>query len=222
MSAALPLSTCSSNEWKLLRESLLGTLCRDYRRGRLDADIVDILFSINSCSVFATSSSCSGRIAVIAAPRPHDKRRGGLVATWHRRVKTEELAEAVTEALRRGADWYVWVSAQPVILALHTCRLDAANDASRLLNSLGFKYAGFRFRERSRSYYIVVQGSERLDVPLAVRGRRLRTLEQLDVITDVLNDYLSLAKNRLEELKRAAALLRARFCSGDEEATLCT
>ncbi len=134
--------------------------------------------------------------------------------SWHRRIDSQELIEEL-KRVQGSLEWYVWVSVQPVILALHSCRLDAAAEAARLFANTGFKYTGFRFLPSSASYYITVIGTERLDIPIYVRGRQLIDYGKLELVVEVLNDYLSMAKHKLSLLERAASALKASLCPED-------
>ncbi len=209
MSAVPPASTCSSEQWRQLRSRLVSRLSSEASRGLVDPDILPVLEALNSVPCIVTSSSCSGRIAVFSAPSPGDKRRGGIVAKWHRRVTVKELREATRLASGR----FAWVSAQPVILAFHSCSLAAAQALVEAAEAAGFKYAGYRFTHVS--YYGIIKGAERVDLPLeAVSAMGLGQAAAL------LNEYLTLTKARLERLKRAVASVLPVLSGACDEATL--
>ena len=151
----------------------------------------------------------------MSAPAPGDKRRGGIVARWHRPVTAEEVESALSSARHL----FTWLSVQPVILALYV--LDCADD--RVVEALvraGMKYTGARrLSGCPKAYYVLSMGVERLDVPLAYGGRRVVFGEQLEVAVSMANAMLSLAKAKLELLKRAASSIAALGCC--DEATLC-
>ena len=210
--------SCGSPEWRRLRGRLLTRLARDAGEGLVDSDILDVLVSVNSCPLLATSSSCSGRIALIAAPAPGDKKRGGVVARWHRRVRPEELRSAAEEALA-GGHGFVWVSAQPVMLELYSCRLDVALEVVGAAVRLGFKYSGVR-PSRNGFYVVHIASTERIDVPL--RGPGGLMVEPGEALAELLNSYLTLTKARLGRLRRLAAVV-AVLCGvgvAGEDATL--
>ncbi len=213
MSAEPPRSTCREPHWRQLRGRHLTRLAGDIAADRVDRDIVDLLLALNACPHVVTTSSCSGRIAVFAAPDPADKRRGGILRSWHRRVGVSELADAVEEALVTGHP-YVWVSAQPPLLALYACSHAVADSIAALLEQAGFKYAGYRFSRAGRAYYITVHGTDRIDVPIRVKnvylaGRPSR--EWIAGLASLLNTYLDRAKRSLERLKSALSCTQC-FC----------
>ncbi len=186
---------------------------REASGGLVDPDILDILYSFNSMRCVTTVSSCSGRIVVISAPLPGDKKHGGIVASWHRPVTVEELMEAI----RLARHVFTWVSVQPVVLALYVHGRREAEAVAEALVKAGMKYTGLRPAHTcSETYYVFSMGTERLDIPVSFRGHRLIGDRDIAVIVEMLNTYLSLAKRKLESLRRAASLLHNLLGCGDE------
>lgn len=216
MCAALQLNTCSTVSWRRLREQLMNSFTHALKEDMLDYDIVDMLTAINSVPCIATSSSCSGRIAVFSAPSPGDKRQGGIVYKWHRPVDPAELREAILDARNTGHR-YVWASAQPPILALHTCSLKLADMIADIAINSGYKYTGYKYT--SRSYYMFIIGSERIDIPLVFEGRAIVDLDY-NLLANLLNSYLLLGKRKLNRLRRAFSSTLDLLRKGCEEATL--
>ena len=203
--------------WERLRARLLARLVHDASRSLVDPDVLPVLAALNSLECVATVSSCSGRIAVISAPRPGDKRGGGVVARWHRPVRPRALVEAARMA--RGD--YAWVSVQPVVLALYVRGLGNAFRLAEALVRAGMKYTGVRPSAACPdTYYVLSMGTERLDVPLAFRGRRLMGDEDLEALVEMLNSYLALAKSKLEAVRRAVASAKPALEGCGDEATL--
>ncbi len=196
------LRAMDTGDWCRLRDKYLSRLREDRRRGLVDPDIVDLLRILNGLTCLVTTSSCSGRIAVFAAPQPGDKRRGGIVVSWHRTVRLEEFSSALEEvAGRYSGVAYMWVSAQPVILTMYAYGETIAREVVSLALRAGLKYTGYR-RVDDRIFYIFVLGTERIDIPIMFRGVRLQLRENYSVLVEMLNSYLMLAKAKLERLKR--------------------
>jgi len=216
MHADLPPSTCNTESWTKLRDQLREGFTHALKDNKIDSDIVDLLLALNSIPTIATSSSCSGRIAVFSAPSPGDKRRGGIVYKWHRPVSPMELGKAIEEAVKIGYR-HVWVSAQPPILALHTCCIRLAELIADIAIQAGYKYTGYKFT--SRSYYMFIIGFERIDVPVSFNNRIIIDLNYT-ILADMLNTYLLLGKRKLDRLRRAISSSLDMLQRGCEEATL--
>ncbi|NPA05058.1 MAG: hypothetical protein GXO09_03065 [Crenarchaeota archaeon] len=199
-SGGLGFRRACRGEWFNLRRRLLDRLTQDMSKGLVDPDIAEFLARINKEWWIVTSSSCSGRIVVLAAREPWDKESGRIVARSHSPIDQAWLADALREAEYTGLPC-VWVSAQPPVLTLYVCGeenalrvVDAAIDA-------GFKYACYRPSRRARNaYYVIIKGSERIDVPVKLWGRQIALVDVI-TLTNVLNKYLERGKERLEKLK---------------------
>ena len=194
----------------------MARLAEEAGQGLVDPDILPILVSLNACEHIITTSSCSGRIVVIAAPEPGDKRGSRLLGRWHRRVRVQELQEA----LQRGTGRFVWASAQPPILSLHTCSLHTAELVVRAAHRSGFKYSCYH---GSGIYHVRVLGTNRIDIPIVYNGRYLLRDDAYSTIAEMLNEYLYLGKVVLGKLRRNVTSLLASGCHDwavDGEATL--
>jgi tRNA(Phe) wybutosine-synthesizing methylase Tyw3 len=109
----------------------------------------------------------------------------------------------------------VWISAQPLILALYTPFEELAELVVSASQRVGLKYSGYR-RVKSGLYYVTILGTERIDIPLSYGGKKLCTLDSLDLVASVVNSYLMLAKRKLERFRRILSTLV------DEARQLCT
>ncbi len=203
--------------WCKLRALKLSRLVDEASKGLIDSDILGVLVAFNTIPCVVTVSSCSGRIVFISAPKPGDKKHGGIVAKWHRRVELNEVLEALKLANLQD---YVWLSVQPAVLALYVYGTDNAFKLADILVKTGFKYTGVRRLSSCPStYYVLSMGAERLDVPLIFKGKKIVDDGRLEVVVDMVNSLLTLAKQKLENLKRAAVV--AALTLDCDEATLC-
>lgn len=211
---------CKSREWRELRRSLLSSLDKAIRENKVDSDILDLLEVLNSIYCIATTSSCSGRIAVFSAPLPGDKKHGGIIEKWHRSVSLNELIAAINKAIKINNS-FIWASAQPVIITLHACSFHVAAEILAIAERTGFKYSGLKIAKNS--FYITILGTERVDIPIRINSNvfiDVNDVSKLRSVMDILNTYLSLAKKKLTRLKRAVAANAHILGSICEEATL--
>ncbi|BEP18169.1 hypothetical protein PYJP_15210 [Pyrofollis japonicus] len=212
---------CTSIEWAELRDRLKSNLKNALSKNEVDQDIVDILMLLNSIDCIATSSSCSGRIVVIAAPSPGDKKKGGIQAKWHTTITVHDLIPVLDRLIQRDKYDFIWISAQPIILSIHTCSFSLASTIVRLVESIGFKYSGIK--PHKNSYNILVLGTERIDIPIKIRENifiKELNINNIAIITNILNTYLSLVKRKIQRLKRVLAASLHLLEEKCEEATL--
>ena len=210
------VNACKTERWKTLRQRYIARLVEEAGQGLVDPDILPILVSLNTCSRIVTTSSCSGRIVVITAPEPGDKRGSRFLGRWHRRVSVQELEEA----LQRATGRFVWASAQPPILSLYTCDLSMAELVVNAAHRSGFKYSCYH---GSGIYHVRILGTSRIDVPVAYKGKQLLKDNTYNTIAELLNEYLYLGKVMLDKFRRNVTSLLASSCHDravDGEVTL--
>jgi tRNA wybutosine-synthesizing protein 3 len=193
----------SISEWCEFRKPYILRLIKDLKDHKVDADIVDLLIELNSITCIVSTSSCSGRIALFAAPSPGDKQRGGKIFSWHRCVSVEELGSHIEKVLQEySSEPYVWLSAQPLILTMYVPCENLAENIVSIAQSVGLKYSGYR-RVKQKLYYIFILGTERIDIPLSYGGQRVFGKDTYNLLSSIVNSYLMLAKKKLEKFKRA-------------------
>ncbi len=199
--------------WCNLKKRYLSRLVKDILSGLVDRDIIDLLLLINSCKFFVTTSSCSGRIIIVSAPLPGDKRRGGIVTCWHERVNAGELERTLNKILEASRNNIVWISVQPLIITMYAYDEYAALRFTKIALEHGYKYSGYR-RVSEGFYYVTIVGTERLDIPLMFKG--VHVVNDYKVLVDILNTYLTLTKVKLHSFKRrVTALITSLNCYDD-------
>jgi len=68
-----------------------------------DEEVVEIIGVLNRLDYYYTTSSCSGRVALICIPEIGAKREAEFIGKWHRAVTKEEVSEAI-KAPKKGGD----------------------------------------------------------------------------------------------------------------------
>jgi len=189
----------SLSEWFRLRRRHLLALSQGIGGGLVDPDVIDLLAVLNSCWRMVTVSSCSGRIIVLAAPSPKDKKGARVLGKWHRRVTLEELNRALESLPAAVESRYLWLSVQPPIITLYVYGWLFASRLVSLAERAGFKYSGLK-PFQGNVVYVSILGTVRLDIPLKYDGEILAAPSP--TLIHMINDYLYLAKSTLVRLKR--------------------
>jgi len=138
------------------------------QRSGADEGIAGILQKINARADYYTTSSCSGRIALILLPEIGAKREARFIGKWHRPVVSGEVLAVMVDA--PFAEGELWLLAQPPIIHV-ACRSVAKAEALlRLALDAGFKYSGMKGIARATGIAVVeIFSTERMDVPVASR-----------------------------------------------------
>ncbi|NQE44788.1 tRNA(Phe) 7-((3-amino-3-carboxypropyl)-4-demethylwyosine(37)-N(4))- methyltransferase 1 [ANME-1 cluster archaeon GoMg2] len=162
-----------------------------------DDEVEGILEKLNSFESFFTTSSCSGRIALICVPEIGAKREAEFFGKWHRSVKIAEVLEALNSA-EKGE---VWLISQSPILHVSCMGLENAKVLLRIAIESGFKYSGIKAISRGDEKVVVeIMSTERMDVPLGKDGVVFCSESYIDFILSKANFMLERGKRKLKRL----------------------
>ena len=149
-------------DWLNARRRALERLRDHARKGLVDEDILEFLLEFNEKHGCAfTTSSCSGRIAVIEGADIFDKRAARIVSETHDPSTCEQLLAAIEEEPREGA--IRWLSLQPPILHFAVLTLDAAQRIVSLAEESGFNRNCYK-RYRPGGFHVEVAASDKLTI----------------------------------------------------------
>jgi len=168
-----------------------------------DEEIAGIIEKINSFDDFFTTSSCSGRIALICIPEIGAKREAKFIGKWHRPVTKEEVLEAIklkssAEASEKGE---VWLLSQSPILHVSCRGLEKAKMLLRIAIQSGFKYSSIKAIANSKDNekaIVEIVSTERMDVPLGKDGVMFCSEAYMDFILSKANYMLERGKGKLK------------------------
>ncbi len=173
------------------------------RIGGADEEVAGIIERLNSFEGFFTTSSCSGRIALICLPEIGAKREAEFIGKWHRSVTKEE----VLEAIKTSEKGEIWLLSQSPILHVACRSLEKAKALLRIAIESGFKYSSIKAISKDNEKVVVeIMSTERMDVPLGKDGVMFCSESHLDFILSKANFMLERVKEKLK-----------RFCYGLKE-----
>ena len=128
-----------------------------------DEEVEGIIEKLNRLENFYTTSSCSGRVALICIPEIGAKREAEFIGKWHRAVTKEEVSEAI-KTPKKGE---LWLISQSPILHVSCRGLEKAKTLLRIAIESGFKYSGIKAISKDNGKVMVeIMSTERMDVPL--------------------------------------------------------
>ncbi|MBA7536440.1 hypothetical protein ES705_28704 [subsurface metagenome] len=169
------------------------------RVGGADEEVAGIIEKINGFEGFFTTSSCSGRIALIRLPEIGAKREAEFIGKWHRAVTKEEVLEAI-KTTEKGE---IWLLSQSPILHVACRSLEKAKTLLRIAIESGFKYSGIKAISNSNSkdngkVVVEILSTERMDVPLGKDGMTFCSESYMEFILSKANFMLERGKGKLK------------------------
>ncbi|MGB2842032.1 MAG: hypothetical protein WBC40_06100 [Halobacteriota archaeon] len=175
------------------------------RVGGADEEVAGIIEKINGFEGFFTTSSCSGRIALIRLPEIGAKREAEFIGKWHRSVTKEEVLGAI-KTTEKGE---IWLLSQSPILHVACRSLEKAKTLLRIAIESGFKYSGIKAISNSNSnsnsnskdngkVVVEIMSTERMDVPLGKDGVMFCSESYMAFILSKANFMLERGKGKLK------------------------
>jgi tRNA wybutosine-synthesizing protein 3 len=162
-----------------------------------DEEVVEIIGVLNRLDNFYTTSSCSGRVALICIPEIGAKREAEFVGKWHRVVTKEEVSEAI-KTPKKGE---LWLISQSPILHVSCRGLEKAKTLLRVAIESGFKYSGIKAISKDNGKVMVeIMSTERMDVPLGKDDMFFCGESYMDYIIQKANSTLTRGKVKLKRL----------------------
>jgi len=181
--------TCSFDYWK--KKAL--TKKDKSKKAKIDERIKPLLDVINKHPNFYTTSSCSGRIVLLATNdfrKPYSK----WLFVSHEKTSLTQLKEALKELPKET----VWLRQEPPIL--HVC-CRTLEEAIKLVNtarSIGFKRSGIQSLKKNA---VEIASVETLEIPLTKNEKLVVTEDQLEFFLEKANKKLVQGWKRIKELE---------------------
>jgi len=147
--------------WSSYRSKHLQKYSEARQRGAVDAPIVPLLDLINANPHYVTTSSCSGRVVLLATSRREKKGDSFFYGKWHRPIMFDEVWPLV-ESFRGEL---LWFKVDPFILHVGADSLDAALHLITLARSAGVKIAGIQSVDAEK-YHVEIRGIDSMAAPL--------------------------------------------------------
>lgn len=150
------------------KQRALAKLAAAHAAGEVDSAIEPVLVAFNAHPDLYTTSSCAGRLQLIALPEIGRKDAVAARVRWHDLPSFKVVAQALAE-LALPAGYLVLLQAQSPILHV-ACRNETlATQVRARAHAAGWKYSSLFAHRRSRQgerWMVEILSSNRLDCPL--------------------------------------------------------
>lgn len=174
-------------------------------KGEVDEQILPHLNLINSLPFCFTTSSCSGRIALIDAPLLGPKRESCKAFRWHDTVSYEVVLEAISSYKPKNV---LWLKFDSFIIAFSVASAEWATFFIKLARYLNFKDSGIRsINPRAGFINMDFTSTEKMSFPVRIGDRVLVDEDYLREAIEIANFMmkknllkLNLLKETLERL----------------------
>jgi tRNA wybutosine-synthesizing protein 3 len=178
------------------RGKALKALEEAIEKEKADEKVIPIVERINKKEDFFTTSSCSGRIAIIEVPYFGRKKNARFLGKWHRKISEEELEEAI----KKGRKGEIWFLVQSPIFHVSTISILNAKKILNIANNSGFKYSSIKSLDGR--FVVELLSTERLDVPIGKDGKIYVSYEYLKILMEIANHMIEVMDEKLKRLEK--------------------
>lgn len=156
-------------------------------KGSIDEPIVGLIETLNSSDDYYTTSSCSGRITVLADTTIDNKKSS---VKWQYITHSAATSDAVITALS-GDDRPEFATFKFEPFVLHVCA-DGLTAAKRLLDAAiasGFRNSGLSI-SKSERIIVAVRNCQSLEVPIIRHKELIVSEDYIEYIVEIANKKL--------------------------------
>ncbi len=178
-------------QFERFKELAWQRILRDREIGYLDPDIFDVLEAINRRRKSFTMSSCSGRVTIVDAEFPWDRKGSTVVFKNHLIVTEDDLRDNVSRPPKKK----YWLIVQGPIFHVYTKDLEEAMTLLSIARGVGFKHSGIMVANE-KGYLVELRTGVRMDHLLTPEQDLARLAEEAMRV-------LLKGKERKERLKEA-------------------
>jgi len=191
----------SSKDFNLQKRLCLEKLYKPdkSRKGNVDKPIIPLIDYINSLNNFYTTSSCSGRIMLLthAQKKPDVK----WLCVSHEKAKYIDVSKALDDKnLKSYPKETIWLRQENLILHVACRSMGDADKILKIARDIGYKRSGII----ADSNIIIVEicSTEKMDVPLADKGKLIVSDEYVKLVVRIANQKFSIGRERLERFEK--------------------
>lgn len=155
------------------------------RKQTVDKGIAKIVAKLNSKNDFYTTSSCYGRIVLLAVPQSGKKNESEWLFVKHGKTSFTELKKALAKPPKKK----VWLKQEGAILHVCCRNLESAQKLIRAAKDAGMKRSGM-ISVNSR-FIVEIIGTETLCTIVAKDGRQIISDDYLNVLVGECNKKMT-------------------------------
>jgi tRNA wybutosine-synthesizing protein 3 len=185
------MNKISETRFRMVKERHAKSLQKAIEEKKIDEKVINFCSFIAKTKNYFTSSSCSGRIALIGLQKDENKKNAYFHKKWHSKVKLNELLKE----LQRKSKNTLWFKLEPFIYHIGCKNLSSAIKLLEVMKKAGIKRGGIMVAKKGK-YLIELQGTQEMSFPVKEKNKILLTKKQLEY-------YLKIANKKFEKNEKA-------------------
>ncbi|MBT7930048.1 hypothetical protein HN682_09070 [Candidatus Peregrinibacteria bacterium] len=161
------------------------------KKGNVDEAIIDLIDDLNKTEDYYTTSSCAGRIVLIAVPKIRKKHEAEWLFVSHDPITVDKIQEIITNP----PELKLWFKQESPIFHVACRTIEAAQDIVDKAKHVGFKRAGIMC---SRKRIIVEMcGTESMETIIAEKNKLLCSKEYIESLIQEANIKMATSRDKM-------------------------
>ncbi|MCY0859015.1 MAG: hypothetical protein OWQ54_01145 [Sulfolobaceae archaeon] len=182
--------------WQEYKEEAWNRILRDREIGYLDPDIFDVLEVFFKKTKSFTQSSCSGRIVIVDAVTPWDRKNSSIIFKNHLGISGDDIKRA----LESSVVWNLWLIVQGPILHVYAMNEDEAWNLIKIARQAGFKHSGILSKNEKG---VLIELKTGVRMVHLLKAPDYSPIQDPGKLAEVANKILKIGKIKLRKLKEA-------------------
>ena len=171
------------------------------RKGSIDVKIKKLVDRINSLEGFYTTSSCSGRILLLAIPRSNKKNEVQYLFCSHKKIKYWDIKKILKIIKSKRIKNDVWFKVEPVILHIASENLDYAKKILNTARDIGFRRSGIISLGKNRVTMEFVS-TEKIETIVSKNGKLVIDEDYFKILIKEGNQKLGKTWKKIDRLHK--------------------
>ena len=181
------------------------------RKGSIDDKIKKLVSKINSLEDFYTTSSCAGRILLLAIPKSNKKNEVKYLFCSHKKIKNNDFKKLIKiirfKKLPKGD---VWFRVDPVILHVACKNINNAKKLLNLARDIGFRRSGIISIGKSK-VIIELISTEKIETIVSKNKKLLIDEDYFKILVKEGNEKLERTWKKIDKLCNKVVVLLTPF-----------
>ncbi|MCH8003106.1 MAG: hypothetical protein IH934_00605 [Nanoarchaeota archaeon] len=166
------------------------------RKGNIDIKIKKLVNKINSLNEFYTTSSCSGRVLLLAIPKSNKKNEVKYLFCSHKKIRYDEIKKIINKKLPKND---IWFKVQPVIIHIACKNINNAKKILNVARDIGFRRSGI-ISIRKNKIIMELISTEKIETIISKNGKLLIDEDYLKVLVKEGNEKLEKTWEKIDKL----------------------
>lgn len=194
----MTVSNALREQWEKRKKSFYKRMEHDIISGYFDKEMISVIGTLFKLKDAYPTSSCSGRIIILASRVPWKKRNVKIIYKSHE--IDDNIKREILEKISIIEEENIWLFVQPPIVHISCYNLDIATKLIKIGRNTGFKESKI-FMSTPLGIHIELKGKELLIVPIKLEKIFLFERDKLELVIKEALRILDDFKQKILEFK---------------------